>query len=222
MLLVIAAYRGIVHKDWLLALNPLYKMLSCENVQPSESEIGSQGDQTAPVVETLSSKASSSLSSEIEGLDGDVVDSRANTHVTIDVNSSKINTKLQNFDVGDSEHCEEETVMQSTASPELQNIVPWKCNKRKPGSSSQSEREKEGQLSSVKNSMVGDSSNATHAHKLVIHLDDAEDDAICKRTRAHYSLASFTLDELEVFLQETDDEDDVQNVDDEEEYRNFL
>ncbi|XWS15575.1 hypothetical protein CRYUN_Cryun34aG0012500 [Craigia yunnanensis] len=171
--------------------------------------------------ETPSPEASSSLSSEIEGLDGDVVDSRANTHVTTDVNSSKIITKVQNFDVGDSEHCEEETVMQSTASPEMQNTVPWKHNKRKLGSSSQSERQKEGQLSSVKNSMVGDSSN-THSQKTVMHLDDAEDDAICRRTRARYSLASFTLDELEVFLQETDDEDDVQNVDDEEEYKKFL
>ena len=257
MLLVIAYYREIVHKDWLLVLNPLFKMLSCENVQPSE--VRSQGDQTAPAVvsdghskpvygveeeaeeeveveedeegdvdfnpflkETPSLEASSSLSSEIEGLDCDVVNSRENTHVTTDVNSSKINTKVQNFDVGDSEHCEEETVMQSTAFPELQNTVPWKCNKRRPGSSSQSERKKEGQLSSVKNNMVGDSSNATHSHKPVMHLDDAEDGAICRRTRARYSLASFTLDELEAFLQETDDEDDVQNVDDEEEYRKFL
>ncbi|KAJ0265656.1 Homeodomain-like superfamily protein [Hirschfeldia incana] len=49
-----------------------------------------------------------------------------------------------------------------------------------------------------------------------------EDDAICKRTRARYSLESFTLDDLEAFLQETDDEDDIPNVDDEEEYRKFL
>lgn len=51
---------------------------------------------------------------------------------------------------------------------------------------------------------------------------DEEDDAICKRTRARYSLESFTLDDLEAFLQETDDEDDIPNVDDEEEYRKFL
>ncbi|KAF8092300.1 hypothetical protein N665_0418s0032 [Sinapis alba] len=49
-----------------------------------------------------------------------------------------------------------------------------------------------------------------------------EDDAICKRTRARYSLVSFTLDDLEAFLQETDDEDDIPNVDDEKEYRKFL
>ncbi|CAI0468323.1 unnamed protein product [Linum tenue] len=52
--------------------------------------------------------------------------------------------------------------------------------------------------------------------------DFDDEDAICKRTRARYSLASFTLDELENFLQGTDDEDDLQNVDDEEEYRKFL
>ncbi|XP_038903861.1 uncharacterized protein LOC120090341 isoform X2 [Benincasa hispida] len=52
--------------------------------------------------------------------------------------------------------------------------------------------------------------------------DLEDEDAICTRTRARYSLANFTLDELENFLQETDDEDDLQNVDDEEEYRKFL
>ncbi|WZZ13163.1 hypothetical protein YC2023_106252 [Brassica napus] len=51
---------------------------------------------------------------------------------------------------------------------------------------------------------------------------EEEDDAICKRTRARYSLESFTLDDLEAFLQETDDEDDIPNVDDQEEYRKFL
>ncbi|XP_022723295.1 uncharacterized protein LOC111280312 [Durio zibethinus] len=201
-----------------------------DGVEEIEEEVEDEEDEEEDVdfnpflKETPSPEASSSLSSEIEGLDVDVVDSRANTHVTADVNSSKINTKLQNCEVGDTEHCDEETVMQSTASPEVQNTDSRKHNKRKPGSGSQSEREKESQLSSVKNSMVGDLSNATHFRKPVMHLDDAEDDAICRRTRARYSLASFTLDELEAFLQETDDEDDVQNVDidDEEEYRKFL
>ncbi|VFQ92891.1 unnamed protein product [Cuscuta campestris] len=53
-------------------------------------------------------------------------------------------------------------------------------------------------------------------------MEKDDEDAICRRTRARYSLAGFTLDELETFLQETDDEDDVQNVDDEEEYKKFL
>ncbi|XP_068638420.1 uncharacterized protein [Aristolochia californica] len=49
-----------------------------------------------------------------------------------------------------------------------------------------------------------------------------EEDPICRRTRARYSLANFSLDELETFLQETDDDEDLQNADDEEEYRKFL
>ncbi|KAJ6935128.1 hypothetical protein NC652_010205 [Populus alba x Populus x berolinensis] len=51
--------------------------------------------------------------------------------------------------------------------------------------------------------------------KVALDVDDDED-AICKRTRAKYSLASFTLGELETFLRESDDEDDLPNVDDEE------
>eukprot|EP00250_Pteridium_aquilinum_P011431 c20064_g1_i1 orf=205-3705(+) len=47
-------------------------------------------------------------------------------------------------------------------------------------------------------------------------------DAICRRTRAHYSLTDMSLDELETFLQESDEEDYFQNVDDEEEYRKFV
>lgn len=57
----------------------------------------------------------------------------------------------------------------------------------------------------------------------VEECDDIDDeDAIWRRTRARYSLVSSTLDELETFLQETDDEDDLHNIDDEEEYRKFL
>ncbi|XP_002964790.2 uncharacterized protein LOC9659924 [Selaginella moellendorffii] len=47
-------------------------------------------------------------------------------------------------------------------------------------------------------------------------------DAISKRTRAHYSLADMTMDQLETFLQESDEDDYFHNVDDEEEYRKFL
>lgn len=52
--------------------------------------------------------------------------------------------------------------------------------------------------------------------------DEEEEDAICRRTRARYSLANCSLDELETFLQETDDDEDIQNVDDEQEYNKFL
>ncbi|XP_010906649.1 uncharacterized protein [Elaeis guineensis] len=54
----------------------------------------------------------------------------------------------------------------------------------------------------------------------IVEIDD--EDAICKRTRAHHSLAHYTLEELEAFLQESDDDDDMQNPDDEEEYHKFL
>ncbi|MCO5609482.1 hypothetical protein L7F22_063709 [Adiantum nelumboides] len=47
-------------------------------------------------------------------------------------------------------------------------------------------------------------------------------DAICRRTRAQFSLTDMSLDELETFLQESDEEDYFQNVDDEEEYRKFV
>ncbi|KAL7594052.1 hypothetical protein Lser_V15G32067 [Lactuca serriola] len=53
-------------------------------------------------------------------------------------------------------------------------------------------------------------------------LDSDDEDAIWRRTRARYSLVGSTLDELETFLQETDDEDDLYNIDDEQEYRKFL
>nr|POE67464.1 hypothetical protein CFP56_27394 [Quercus suber] len=68
--------------------------------------------------------------------------------------------------------------------------------------------------------LVGDLSNTAQSQKPVIDLENK--DAVCTRTRVCYSLASFTLDELKTFLQETDYDDDFQNVDGEEEYRKFL
>ncbi|KAJ9136350.1 hypothetical protein P3X46_033438 [Hevea brasiliensis] len=196
-------------------------MSSCINGQPSDQpnaslDIDESGSKPQEAVEnenddedeeedldfnpflkgTPSPEASSSLSSEVEGLDG---------------NSLKPTMgEVRNYAVGDSEHGEE-VVMQTAFSPEsekeLQGIFHTKSNKRKSDSISQQEnenvREKENTFS-----------------KPAMSLDD--EDAIWKRTRARYSLASFTLDELETFLQETDDEDDLQNVDDEEEYRKFL
>ncbi|CAN6208404.1 unnamed protein product [Urochloa humidicola] len=55
-----------------------------------------------------------------------------------------------------------------------------------------------------------------------LFLEPSEEDAICRRTRARYSLANYSLEELETFLQESDDDGDLQNVDEEEEYRKFL
>ncbi|KAF3967769.1 hypothetical protein CMV_008271 [Castanea mollissima] len=68
--------------------------------------------------------------------------------------------------------------------------------------------------------LVGDLSNTAQSQKPVIDLEI--EDTVCTCTRACYSLASFTLDELNAFLQETDDDDDFQIVDDEGEYRKFL
>ncbi|KAF9606997.1 hypothetical protein IFM89_030416, partial [Coptis chinensis] len=61
-----------------------------------------------------------------------------------------------------------------------------------------------------------DTGNDDH---IIMELDN--EDAICRRTRARYSLANFSLDELETFLQGTDDDEEC-NVDDEQEYRKFL
>ena len=55
-----------------------------------------------------------------------------------------------------------------------------------------------------------------------LSLEISEEDAICRRTRARYSLANYSLEELETFLQESDDDSGLQNVDEEEEYRKFL
>jgi hypothetical protein len=60
------------------------------------------------------------------------------------------------------------------------------------------------------------------SHHLLVEA--SEEDAVARRTRARtrYSLAAYALKELETFLQESDDEGNLQNVDEEEEYRKFL
>uniref|UniRef100_A0A0D9WNY2 Myb-like domain-containing protein n=1 Tax=Leersia perrieri TaxID=77586 RepID=A0A0D9WNY2_9ORYZ len=58
------------------------------------------------------------------------------------------------------------------------------------------------------------------SHNLLV--EGSEEDAICRRTRAKYSLENHSLEELETFLQESDDDGDLQNVDEQEEYRKFL
>ncbi|KAJ4760491.1 Myb-like protein O [Rhynchospora pubera] len=55
-----------------------------------------------------------------------------------------------------------------------------------------------------------------------LSMGEEEDDAICKRTRARFSLENYSLDELEAFLQESDEDGGGPNVDEEEEYRRFL
>jgi hypothetical protein len=118
---------------------------------------------------------------------------------------------LQKDDVGDLSHGEEVAVasgVEEESERELGSSGDRRGKKRKSGSGSNvedgNEQEKE-----------------SGVRKVALDVDDDED-AICKRTRARYSLASFTLDELETFLQESDDEDDLPNVDDEVECRKFL
>ncbi|XP_057960642.1 uncharacterized protein LOC131152795 [Malania oleifera] len=189
--------------------------------------------------ETASLEASSSLSSEIEGLDADVVDSGGNISEINSISmvcnlSSKITSEVEDCPIGGSELGEEEILIRGAVSPcgasekDLGKNVPGKPEERTFVLISQlltdTVCEKENGLTNgtdvVNHSVVGESNNTTDTRKLIMDLDD--NDAICMRTRARYSLASFTLDELETFLQETDDDDDVQNVDDEEEYRKFL
>ncbi|CBI23241.3 unnamed protein product, partial [Vitis vinifera] len=184
--------------------------------------------------ESPSLEASSSLSSEIEGPDTNVADSGGSTFVPVGPNLlSNLNMEVQECAIGDSEH-QEESVMQAVVYPagisenKADKIVSSRHKKRKSVLISQPETEticekENGSCSGTDvahDAAIGALSDTTHSRKPIMDLDD--EDAICTRTRARYSLASFTLDELETFLQETDDDDDLQNVDDEEEYKKFL
>lgn len=174
-----------------------------EEGDEGEEEEDEDADFNPFLKETPSQEASSSLSSEVDGLDGNAVTSGPSVGSEL----SKLTTKEQICTVVDTEHGEEEIILQSS------------------GMISQSEinQEKHDGLTSATDgngSRAGELSNKTKSRSPVIDIDS--EDAICMRTRARYSLASFTLDELETFLQETDDDDDLQNADDEEEYKKFL
>ena len=179
-------------------------------------------------------EASSSLSSEIEGPDTNVADSGGSTFVPVGSNMmSKLDMEAQECAIGDLEH-QEESVMLAIVYPgrvsenKADKTVSGKHKKRKSALISQPETEtvcekENGSCSGTDvahDAVITALSDTTHSRKPIIDLDD--EDAICTRTRARYSLASFTLDELETFLQETDDDGDLQNVDDEEEYKKFL
>ncbi|MCD7466311.1 Homeodomain-like super protein [Datura stramonium] len=181
--------------------------------------------------ETVSLDASSSLSSEIEGLDADVVDSGENIAELRGCCKERLAGFPQDCLIGDKE-LGEEIVMQSRASsgacPEDLKILSSELKERESTLDTKPEsgisNNKKSMLSGggdrVKDLSIDECNNIANSRRAIIDMDN--DDAICKRTRARYSLASFTLDELETFLQETDDEDDLQNVNDEEEYRKFL
>ncbi|CAJ1962475.1 unnamed protein product [Sphenostylis stenocarpa] len=174
-----------------------------EDKEEGEEEEDEDADFNPFLKETLSQEASSSLSSEVDGLDGNVVSSEPSVGSEL----SKVTTKEQICTAVDTAHGEEEIILPPS------------------GMISQSEinQAKHNDLTSVADangSRTGELSNKTKSRSPVIDIDN--EDAICMRTRARYSLASFTLDELETFLQETDDDDDLQNADDEEEYKKFL
>ncbi|KAG6641690.1 uncharacterized protein LOC122275671 [Carya illinoinensis] len=182
--------------------------------------------------ETPSPEASSSLSSEIDGLNGNVFDIGGKIVDNGEGNNpSKPTSEVQNYVIGAFEHGEEETLMLATVSPEgvcereLQNSVAQNPKKRKSALNSPLKtgtvQTKENDTGADSNDvMIEELSNTQYSQKPI--SDSENEDAICTRTRARYSLASFSLDELETFLQETDDDDDLQNVDDELEYRKFL
>ncbi|KAK7359775.1 hypothetical protein VNO77_01740 [Canavalia gladiata] len=167
-----------------------------------EEEEDEDADFNPFLKETPSQEASSSLSSEVDGLESNVV----NSGPSMGSELSKLTTREQICTVVDTEHGEEEIILQSSSM-----ISQSETNQKKQNdltSVSDGNGSKKGELSKKK------------SRSPVIDIDN--EDAICMRTRARYSLASFTLDELETFLQETDDDDDIQNADDEEEYRKFL
>lgn len=162
--------------------------------------------------ETFSHEASSSLSSEIEGFDAD---SGGNvTSVFAAESKVKPLKPAHDYCTGDTDQGEEinSQVSQSSLGAYPQGLDGGPLQGKTDGSSDK--------MAINNESVVEELDNSGHPKKPVMDLED--DGAICMRTRARYSLASFTLDELETFLQETDDDDDLQNVDDEQEYRKFL
>ncbi|CAA7031939.1 unnamed protein product [Microthlaspi erraticum] len=138
-----------------------------------------------------SREASSSLSSEVETLDGEIVDSIA------------VPQSL--------EEKEEIATVESIS----------QINAHTESSSDPGSQKGDDFVRAEENPANENGGDMIQTDKRVL-MSEEEDDAICKRTRAKYSLESFTLDDLEAFLQETDDEDDIPNVDDEAEYRKFL
>lgn len=169
--------------------------------------------------ETNSLEASSSLSSEVEDLDMDIADSKGKRCAA---GGNKSEKKHQDA-CGNVENGEE-IVMQTAVSSGKEcgknsDLAYSSATDKESALLNQSDNgslfDKESGLTSL-----ADISYAADSRKSLGDMDT--EGAISMRTRARYSLASFTLDELETFLQETDDEDDLQNVDDEEEYRKFL
>lgn len=191
-----------------------------EDVAEEEEEDEDEDADFNPFLkETISLEASSSLSSEVEDLDVDVADSRGK-HCAVVGNKSEKNHQDTSGNVENGEEIVVQTAVSSGKECGKNSDLAYSSATDKESalvnqSDNGSLFDKESGLTSL-----ADISYATDSRKSLVDMDT--EGAISKRTRARYSLASFTLDELETFLQETDDEDDLQNVDDEEEYRKFL
>ncbi|KAI3990758.1 hypothetical protein MKX01_023058 [Papaver californicum] len=191
--------------------------------------------------EAHSPEASSSLSSEDEDLGTDLVDNVETSGFKETDFPLNLTDKAHDYIDRDSENDAEEVLMQNqdySNSIESGDATMGNSKKRKlasdlveeiesthlAGSSSSKDASPEENILRVGNNYVlmndGELPNSRNSMKTMDLAD--EEDAICRRTRARYSLASFTLEELVTFLQETDDDDDLQNVDDEQEYRKFL
>ncbi|XP_057528474.1 uncharacterized protein LOC130807322 isoform X2 [Amaranthus tricolor] len=173
--------------------------------EPSEDESEEEDVDFNPFLKESLSEASSSLSSEAEGFDTDVINSRGVNVIPVDKNLPG----TRPFDAVDEGECGGNSTKDFVLVVEQENEKVLDDEDRLNSGTNVIEDvvEEGGKVVSSRDEPASD-------------LND--EDAICKRTRARYSLASFTLDELETFLQETDDEDDNQNVDEEEEYRKFL
>lgn len=166
--------------------------------------------------EETPSEASSSLSSDNEGPVDNV---RKNIPISVDhldASASSVPADgIENYNRGSGNE-DEEVVMQARIPPEVAHgeVVQVQSIQLEnvPGSDDASCK--------IVEEIPGWTCSPKDSLKQAIHIDNEE--AICRRTRARHSLAHHTLEELEAFLQESDDDGDFQNVDDEEEYRKFL
>ncbi|MCL7034361.1 hypothetical protein MKW94_010913 [Papaver nudicaule] len=210
------------------------------HLEPEEDE-DEDVDFNPFLMEAHSPEASSSLSSEDEDLGTDLVDNVDTSAFEETEFPSHLTDRAHDYIDRDSENDAEEVLMQNqdySNSIELGDAATDNSKKRKlaldltegiesmheAGSSSSKDAALEENNLRVGNDYVEMNDGALPNSRNVMKTMDLadEEDAICRRTRARYSLASSTLEELETFLQETDDEDDLQNVDDEQEYRKFL
>ncbi|XP_070033545.1 uncharacterized protein [Nicotiana tomentosiformis] len=151
--------------------------------------------------EAVSPDASSSLSSEIEGLDADIVDSVENIAESLKAYcKERMPGLLQDCLIGDKE-LGEETVMQNRASsgacPEdVKKISSSELKKRESvldtepesGISNNKRTVFSGGGEGIEDLSVGECNNVANSRRSIIDMDN--EDAICKRTRARYSLAS--------------------------------